>query len=355
MGWFSGWFQKSESEDYEVVLAALKADIEKRRIRLSELRLRERRTTLASTLYALAGWGLYVSLWYMEVLPRPGFSTATDQLLRGAPVFIGPILVLLVRRLVQLWYKRKGDAEEKALRELSKQQHTKIEEIKKKTNYYQMREMMAKYDETPGSGAPASPAPRQPQQPQPQQPLPATPQRRPIPQQVQQRPIQGSPNPLLLQTPLRPGLQSQLMPSPPQPLPPPRKQWYDKLADAILGDDETAAASRYALICQKCFTHNGLVEASRYEEMQYTCPKCGHFNPSPRTLKQGGSKSPVGRSPVESSPVSPSPSPSISQANGPPVARAARGPSGLRKSTSSTPIQEEGDSSLMDVDGDDSP
>ena len=119
---------QGESEDYEEVLAALKADIEKRRIRLSELRLRERRTTLASTLYALAGWGLYVSLWYMEVLPRLGFSTATDQVLRGAPVFIGPILcaivsydvlifsdisirVLLVRRLVQLWYKRKGDAE----------------------------------------------------------------------------------------------------------------------------------------------------------------------------------------------------------------------------------------------------
>lgn len=109
-------------------MAALKADIEKRRIRLSELRLRQRRTTLASTLYALAGWGLYVSLWYMDMLPRLGFSTATDQLARGAPVFIGPILcaivpqrsfdisddyirVLLVRRLVQLWYKRKGDAE----------------------------------------------------------------------------------------------------------------------------------------------------------------------------------------------------------------------------------------------------
>ena len=97
------------------------------------------------------------------------------------------------------------------MRELSKQQHTKIEEIKKKTNYYQMREMMAKYDETSGGPAPTSPAPRKPQQPVPQQPMPATPQRRPIPQQVQQRPIQGSPNPMLLQTPMRPGLQSQLM------------------------------------------------------------------------------------------------------------------------------------------------
>lgn len=52
-------------------------------------------------------------------------------------------------------------------------------------------------------------------------------------------------------------------------MPPPRKQWYDKVADAILGDDEASgagAASRYALICQKCFAHNGLVTESMWED-----------------------------------------------------------------------------------------
>jgi len=56
--------------------------------------------------------------------------------------------------------------------------------------------------------------------------------------------------------------------TPQQPLPPPRKLWYDKLADALLGDDESsmnAAASRYALICQKCFSHNGLVKEEMWE------------------------------------------------------------------------------------------
>jgi len=50
---------------------------------------------------------------------------------------------------------------------------------------------------------------------------------------------------------------------------PPRKQWYDKLADAILGDDDPTFASpsaRYALICEKCFNHNGLVKESMWEE-----------------------------------------------------------------------------------------
>jgi len=54
-----------------------------------------------------------------------------------------------------------------------------------------------------------------------------------------------------------------------QPLPPPRKLWYDKFADALLGEDESpvnAAASRYALICHKCFTHNGLVKEDMWED-----------------------------------------------------------------------------------------
>jgi endoplasmic reticulum junction formation protein lunapark len=42
-----------------------------------------------------------------------------------------------------------------------------------------------------------------------------------------------------------------------------RKQWFDKLADHLLGEDDEP---RYALICEKCFTHNGLVKESVWEE-----------------------------------------------------------------------------------------
>jgi hypothetical protein len=37
----------------------------------------------------------------------------------------------------------------------------------------------------------------------------------------------------------------------------------------ILGDDDgssTGSANRYALICQKCFAHNGLVKESMWED-----------------------------------------------------------------------------------------
>ena len=50
---------------------------------------------------------------------------------------------------------------------------------------------------------------------------------------------------------------------------PQRRQWYDRLADSILGDDDPNIASpcsRYALICEKCFAHNGLVKENMWED-----------------------------------------------------------------------------------------
>jgi hypothetical protein len=57
--------------------------------------------------------------------------------------------------------------------------------------------------------------------------------------------------------------------TPAQPQQPPRKQWFDKVADVILGDDDGSggsSANRYALICQHCFAHNGLVKESMWED-----------------------------------------------------------------------------------------
>ncbi len=47
----------------------------------------------------------------------------------------------------------------------------------------------------------------------------------------------------------------------------PRKQWYDKVADVLLGDeDANTPTSRYALICEKCHAHNGLVKESLWDD-----------------------------------------------------------------------------------------
>ncbi|KAJ8472430.1 hypothetical protein ONZ45_g16653 [Pleurotus djamor] len=173
---------------------------------------------------------------------------------------------------------------EKTLQGLLKEQRTKVEEIKKKTNFYSTRDLLSKYDDQ-------------------------TPMNSPQPQQILRQRMNGAP-PSIPQTPVagmaRPQTQGSngsaasarvpqgvvnpelngLSPSPFLATPT-RKQWYDKLADALLGDEDqqTPPSSRYALICEKCFKHNGLVKESMWEDMQYICPKCGHFNQSMRSKR----------------------------------------------------------------------
>jgi len=275
MSLFGRLFWKKKEEDYETILSSLTLDIQKRRVKLSEIRLRERRSTLLVTLYTLAGWVAYVSLWYMGILPNKSEdarSRKVERAVKAAPVVVGPIIILFIRRIVQVWYKRKGDAEEKTLQALLKEQRTKVEEIKKKTNYYSTRDLIQRYDEPP-----PSPAIRP-------MPPPSTPQRPQPPPNMNLR--QG--------TPCWPSPQSNLSPSPMVPPNPLHKQWYDKLADALLGDDDNAAnsSSRYALICEKCFTHNGLVKESMWPDAQYICPKCNHFNRSANAKKTQRGRSP---------------------------------------------------------------
>jgi hypothetical protein len=92
--------QKSD-EDYETVLLNLANDIQKRQTKLSEIRLRERRSTLVVTLYTLAAWVGYVSLWYLNALPdlkdgRYIRNGSTEKAFKGLPVIIGPILCVYI-------------------------------------------------------------------------------------------------------------------------------------------------------------------------------------------------------------------------------------------------------------------
>ncbi|KAI0290155.1 hypothetical protein BC826DRAFT_970600 [Russula brevipes] len=343
-------FQK-EPEDFGRVLESLALDIQKRGTQLNEIRLRERRATLLVTLYTLAGWGAYLSLWYTQLLPqmsghRP--NSQVEKAVKGFPAILGPIIILFTRRIVQLWYRRKGNAEgivvlpttraprahhrlecfsEKALAALKLARRNKVEDFKKKTNYYETRELLERYEDgssTPSSGAPPRPIDGSSSRLQLQ--LLGTPQRA--------GPAAPPNTPANLRTPISPGLQNQLAPTPQQPLSPPRKLWYDKLADALLGDDEppvSAAASRYALICQKCFTHNGLVKEDMWEDAQYVCPKCGHFNPSARSQRKGPQSLP--RSPNVQTPARPEPRGASPQSATRPSSSADEGPESENSTT----------------------
>ncbi|KAF4604441.1 hypothetical protein EYR40_001621 [Pleurotus pulmonarius] len=316
-------FKQSKEEDYETILSTLSRDIQSRQQKLADIRLRERRSTLWSTLYTAAAYLVYVCAWYFRAFSLP----------RGvalAPVILGPLIVLFIRRIVQLWYSRKEAHEEKTLQQLLKQQRTKVEEIKKKTNYYSTRDLLSKYDESTPINTPQPPqglrqrihpaltqAPQTPNGPRPS--LPASGPQGPLgPPSMPNPALTGfSPSPFLAT--------------------PARKQWYDKLADALLGEDDQAPpSSRYALICEKCFKHNGLLPEAMWQDAQFRCIKCDHLNASVRSKREA-------RRSISPNPLPPNGSPPSPTTPSPVRNAVASTPSSMASSPASSPSRNPGD------------
>ncbi|KZT51852.1 hypothetical protein CALCODRAFT_459940 [Calocera cornea HHB12733] len=267
-------------DDYENVLSRLAESIDTKKAQLADIRLRERRASLLFTLYSLFLWIAYTAVWYLQLLPRSWSRTDVLKVLSALPVGAVPVIIFFIRRLVHMFYRWRASSEERKLKTLLTEQKAKIAEIKKKTNYDSTRNLLEKYGETS-----------------------ARPEVQSSP--LQQRGVPGALPGTQPSTPLRQiGIAGVGTPTrgPPRPLPPylqpsgamlpppQTRKWYDTLADALLGPDEQAASrEKYALICAKCFNHNGLVSPSEWDDVQYKCPKCGYFNRSRRSLRMGQS------------------------------------------------------------------
>ncbi|KAG9124421.1 hypothetical protein FRC07_011693 [Ceratobasidium sp. 392] len=329
MGLFS-WFSSKPVESDSDVLAALADSISKREAHLSEIRQRERRTSFMFTIYSILTWVLYSVVWFLNLLPRLeglqtpfnwSISKSAEKVVYVVPGLAGPFFFYYTRGLVRAWYKRQENVEDRELKKLRAEQKKKIEEIKTKHNFDKTRELLERYD-TPRKDDPNM--------------------------SVRQRAITMSPGvartpprvPSNGQAPFNPRAPApvnapQFAPAAARPMQPPRRGWMDKFADKLLGDDDSTvgiAQSRYALICEKCFSHNGLVKESEWEDTQYRCPKCGHFNISAKAKRAG----------VTAPPPFPAPS-------GP----AALPPNGLPPSapdTSELPSQDEPTPENTDVD-----
>lgn len=183
-------------------------------------------------------------------------------------------------------HRRRQASEKKQLETLQKSQKETLEELKKRTKFDKTKSLIEKYEGTPrrsgsgtgladlGSGTPAT-----------QSGL-----RRPPPFVTPSKMAPGS----APSTPATPAnLPGSLM-SPPAPVPRPAlivgidsslraavppgppsagttydtpRAWYDKLFDALIGPPE-GPNSKYALICSKCFAHNGLALAEEFDDIR---------------------------------------------------------------------------------------
>ncbi|CEQ40358.1 SPOSA6832_01971, partial [Sporobolomyces salmonicolor] len=296
MGIFS-FFSRAKEPDYDTYLASVQTQIQARQARLQQIRLRERRANVLFITYGIGLWVLYGVLWWFTIFGGDNGVEWVVKAARTAPVVGGPFAIIFTRRFMRWYYHRKEAREDETLKALVKQKQDKVEEIKKKTGYYSTRDLLEKYDEALRKNAevrghpPAGPSTPSKQPvakgaiPFPTAPSSATstpirtgtaaPILAPAPQQLQQQ--RGQPG-----TPASGATLPTFPPPPPPqpPLPPQPRSLMDKLADALLGvsAEEANPYNKYALICAKCYAHNGLVPKEQFDFVQYQCPRCGYFN-----------------------------------------------------------------------------
>jgi hypothetical protein len=80
----------------------------------------------------------------------------------------------------------------------------------------------------------------------------------------------------------------------------PESHWYDRILDALLGEDEASAKNRLALICKQCRIVNGLAPPGikTPEELgKWRCSGCGAWNgeeyEAARLLEESSKTEPV--------------------------------------------------------------
>lgn len=72
----------------------------------------------------------------------------------------------------------------------------------------------------------------------------------------------------------QPSAMTTTLPIPQKPMP---RSWLDKLVDFMVGEGPSA---RYALICQKCHQHNGLIAMDELDFTPFVCMYCNYGNPA---------------------------------------------------------------------------
>ncbi|KAF9182561.1 hypothetical protein BGZ51_004681 [Haplosporangium sp. Z 767] len=292
MGGIISRLRQSNDSDYEKILSDLDSSIRKAELRLSAINLRERRLMGIWLIYSVLAWIGYSAVFGLY-LHHQYHDDPQMWAIALMPVALGVPLIYMGRSLITVWYKRAKTNEESQLSVLRADQRLKVEELKKKTAYYSTKTLLERYDRSngmSGDGRPgSSPQSGQSRSQQPNMMDPGLRHRQgqgamnaqgisvgqDRAQHHQKSPAgHGSPN--APRGPQGPYPQQQQPFNPGQPHPhgmPPQysaysteKHWYDKIVDVIVGDE--GPDTKYALICGRCFAHNGLALPQEIDDIR---------------------------------------------------------------------------------------
>ncbi|NXB99561.1 LNP protein, partial [Orthonyx spaldingii] len=244
----------------------------------------------------------------------------TARLTMTLPFFAFPLIIWCIRTLLIFFFSKRTERNNDALEDLKSQKKKILEEVMEKETYKTAKLILERFDpessaketELPSAGTSATPRPgqeirqRTAAQRNASTPAPATPK-----QGSPKSPVPASPSlqretPALSGLPDRtavPSLQSNVLPRRPgspatsvpgmglhppgpplaRPVLPRERGVVDRVIEYLVGD---GPQNRYALICQQCFSHNGMALKEEFEYIAFRCAYCFFLNPARKTRPQ---------------------------------------------------------------------
>ncbi|XP_016062924.1 PREDICTED: protein lunapark isoform X1 [Miniopterus natalensis] len=255
---------------------------------------------------------LIVYLWYLP-------DELTARLTMTLPFFTFPLIIWCIRTVLIFFFSKRTERNNEALDDLKSQKKKILEEVMEKETYKTAKLILERFDpdskkvkefEPPSAGAAVTARPGQEirQRTAAQRNLSPTPARA-----SQGPPPQGPVSPGSAKDTSAPGgppersvtpaLSSNVLPrrlgspatsvpgmglhppGPPlaRPILPRERGALDRVVEYLVGD---GPQNRYALICQQCFSHNGMALKEEFEYIAFRCAYCFFLNPARKTRPQ---------------------------------------------------------------------
>ncbi|NWS22762.1 LNP protein, partial [Pachyramphus minor] len=253
---------------------------------------------------------------YLWCLPEEWTARLTMTL----PFFAFPFIIWCIRTLLIFFFSKRTERNNDALEDLKSQKKKILEEVMEKETYKTAKLILERFDpessakeaELPSAGTSATPRPGQeirqrtaaqrnastpppvtPKQGSPKSPVPASPNL-----QRDSSGLSGLPERTVVPSlqsnvlPRRPGSPATSVPGmglhppgPPlaRPILPRERGVVDRVIEYLVGD---GPQNRYALICQQCFSHNGMALKEEFEYIAFRCAYCFFLNPARKTRPQ---------------------------------------------------------------------
>ncbi|XP_013781641.1 protein lunapark-like [Limulus polyphemus] len=250
-------------------------------------------------LYSVLIYVVAALVYYFWFFP----STLGDGVLHSLPLLAFPLLVWILKRFLHWYFTRTIKINEEKLIELRKKKKSILDEVMEKETYKVAKELLEKFDpqllkkqenteeKTAQNGSRES--------------TPLKQKETEVRQRTKRIPEVGQPRenikiPGVVYPPVTPYVSGFIQnpvvsqrnrqwgvrptgPAMPTPVLPQQRNMLDRFIDYMVGD---GPSNRYALICQRCNSHNGMALKEEFEYIVFRCCYCFQLNPSRKQRPQ---------------------------------------------------------------------